>query len=102
MLVRQVVGKSMQPYLKQGQVVFAMKKKPRIGDVVIAKQNNREVIKRLTSICNEGLYLKGDNASASSDSRTYGRINESDILGIVIFKFTPKLFSLCHTQNTVT
>lgn len=87
MLVRRVIGSSMLPCLSAGDIVIARTRAPRVGDVVIARQNGQEVIKRVRSITDSGYDLRGDNSAASSDSRVYGLAHKNDILAVMILKF---------------
>ncbi len=83
-LIRRVKGASMLPALKHGSIVVAISGiKARVGDIVVAKLNNRSVIKRLERIDNDSCYLVGDNRQESSDSRHYGRVPSSAILGVM-------------------
>lgn len=85
-LVRRVVGESMLPALVPGSLVVARRNKvPVQGDIVIARATGREVVKRVTSVTADGVFLIGDNLSKSTDSRQYGKVKKSDILGVVIF-----------------
>lgn len=85
--IRRVVGQSMSPTLKEGQLVFAIKsKKYHIGQIVIANQNSREVIKRIAEINGKEARLLGDNMAYSSDSRKYGPVKTQDIIARVIFR----------------
>jgi nickel-type superoxide dismutase maturation protease len=84
--VRRVVGESMLPTLKPGQIVFVtpwVRLLP--GKVVMARVRNREVIKRVKSVSPEGITLKGDNPDQSTDSRYFGPIDPRTILGVVIW-----------------
>ncbi len=84
-IIRRVVGNSMEPTLKQGRVIvatslFGYKR----GDVVVARVEERDIIKRITEI-NEGKFtLVGDNPVHSRDSRKFGEIGDKGILGRVI------------------
>lgn len=82
--LRRVYGKSMLPTLKQGNIVLAVKKrKYKINDIVIVKINDKEVIKRITKINNNLVFLEGDNINHSTDSRNYGLINTNNVIGAV-------------------
>jgi len=84
--VRRVVGDSMAPTLTPGSIVIALNVlAPRPGDIVVAWAKGREVIKRVHDVNEAGIELRGDNASHSTDSRQYGRINPSDIYGRVVY-----------------
>lgn len=87
--VRRIAGQSMAPTLKQGQIVVGIRSKTyNPSQIVIAKQNDKEVIKRIASKSDEGFYtLIGDNAAFSSDSRKYGAVKGKDILAKVILVF---------------
>jgi SOS-response transcriptional repressor LexA len=58
----------------------------KINDVVIAKIEKREVIKRITKIENQKVWLEGDNKKESTDSRTFGWIPKENIIAKVIMK----------------
>lgn len=94
----------MYPTFHDGQIVIINKlayitKQPEIGDIIIAIEpvDNDKVIKRITGIpgsmvsyqgkylqLKEGEYfIEGDNVD-SIDSKNYGPIEESRILGKVI------------------
>lgn len=84
-LVRRVNGASMHPHLPHGKIVFALRhKKPRVGDVVIVKHHRVEVLKRVHQIKDEMAYLLGDNPVESTDSRHYGWLPLSTIVGVVL------------------
>jgi hypothetical protein len=84
--LRRVEGDSMLPSLKAGDIVLArLTSSMKAGSIVIAKMNGREVIKRVRSASKDGAFLVGDNLHKSSDSRKYGMVPKSDILGTVIF-----------------
>lgn len=75
----------MIPTLFPGQIVIALSKSPHVGDVVIAIQNGREVVKRVAHIQPHSLMLSGDNQEQSTDSRTLGPVAMSAIRGVVIW-----------------
>lgn len=85
-----VLGNSMFPTLIPGQSVLVYKwayifSKPKIGDIVVIKHNGKEIIKRIKKVLNGGIFVRGDNIDASTDSRNFGFINKTDIIGKVIF-----------------
>ncbi len=83
---RRVVGDSMKPTLRPGQIVWAHEVRQfRAGQVVIAFVDGREVIKRIESIENGQVYLVGDNPEYSTDSREYGSIPDTKIEGVVFW-----------------
>ncbi len=84
-MLRRVVGHSMWPALAPDDLVVATGLvKPRIGEVVVANVDGREVIKRVAAISDQGYWLLGDNRPQSSDSRDYGYVPAASILGTVI------------------
>lgn len=84
--IRRIIGQSMQPTLKEGQIVISIKRKRyKVGQIVIARQNNKEVIKRVSEVYGGYYNLLGDNLAKSTDSRQYGLVKDNDILGRLIF-----------------
>lgn len=77
----------MKPALKEGDIVLAVKWPIyKVGDIVIAKANDIEVVKRITEVL-EGKYkIVGDNRMQSTDSRNWGLLSKSSLKGKVIYK----------------
>jgi len=85
LMLRRVQGASMHPTLPHGKLVFAWRfKKPKAGDVVIVRHHRVEVLKRIHEIKDDVMYLLGDNPAESTDSRHYGWLPLSAIVGVVI------------------
>ena len=60
--VRRVNGESMQPTLLQGQVVVCMTRGTyRVGDIIVALVDGREVVKRIIRDHGDTVWLVGDN-----------------------------------------
>lgn len=82
-----VYGNSMFPTLKPGQDVlvwcwfFSLKK----GDLVAFKKSGNDMIKRIQKIRRNEYFLVGDNKKQSTDSRNFGWIKKSQIIGKVIW-----------------
>lgn len=74
----------MAPTLVPGDIVVSVYRRPRLGDIVIARQGGREVIKRVTKILSGKFYLVGDNAHESQDSRHFGSVDAGAILGVLM------------------
>ncbi len=84
-VIRRVQGASMHPALPHGKMVLAWRaKKPRVGDVVIVRHHRVEVLKRIHEIKGELMYLLGDNPDESTDSRQYGWLPLSAVVGVVL------------------
>lgn len=85
LLVRRVEGLSMTPRYTHGKIVFASKlKQPKVGDVVIAKHHRVEIMKRVSQLEEDKVYLLGDNPEESTDSRHFGWLPIKSILGVVV------------------
>jgi nickel-type superoxide dismutase maturation protease len=91
-----VSGTSMLPLLKPGDEVLVnphayRRTPPQPGDIVVAQHPFRpevRLIKRVTDVLDSGHYvLKGDNPTESTDSRTFGAISASHIIGQVTSRF---------------
>jgi len=88
MFMRRVEGNSMVPVLKSGDIVFARKIHHMhiyANSIVIANINGKEIIKRVGIVKNGKVFLIGDNKAASTDSRTFGLVSCSVVLGKVVF-----------------
>ena len=91
---RQVNGRSMHPTLPDGAIVLIdtavyQHTLPQIGDIVLAQhpfETNNKMIKRITAVDEDARYfLQGDNPDllASTDSRSFGSVNQKHILAKV-------------------
>ena len=76
----------MLPALRPGQTVLALRKKRYVvGNVVVFRHEGLEKIKRVYA-ARQGTYeVRGDNPAHSTDSRQFGSVSASDILGKVIW-----------------
>lgn len=85
-----VLGPSMAPTLKDGDVVLARRTEaPRTGDVVVVTWVTRPhqlSIKRATQRNHAGWHVEGDNAQASTDSRDLG---PAQVHGVVVARLWP-------------
>ncbi|MEK7534257.1 MAG: S26 family signal peptidase [Patescibacteria group bacterium] len=91
-----IEGHSMEPTIKNGQSVLASSlpyffSKPKMGDIVVFRKNERVLMKRITKIdqSDDGkkYFVKGDNEKDSMDSKRFGWISKNDIIGKVIYTF---------------
>jgi len=91
-----VPSMSMYPTLKPGQFILLdtwayQHKSPKLNDVVVFKHEkaNQWLVKRVSLWPNKQtqhnnlIYLLGDNQAASRDSRSFGGINQKQIVGKV-------------------
>lgn len=90
------IGYSMYPTLDSFEVILVKKKKYdlEVGKVYIFQMEEEAFpfIKRLAEISDEGLYFLGDNPDHSYDSRNFGYVSPSTVIGEAIkLKFWRKL-----------
>ena len=87
LIIRRVSGKSMEPALTAGQIVWGLKwfNTLKVGNIVIFEHQGKEKIKRLDKIKGNKLYLVGDNKKSSTDSRDYGYIDIASVKARVIW-----------------
>lgn len=94
-LVRvEVGGRSMAPALQPGDRVLVVRGlRPRPGDVVAVtdpRLRSRLLVKRVRAIgADRRLELVGDNAVASTDSRTFGSVPHTLVTGRVVWRYWP-------------
>jgi nickel-type superoxide dismutase maturation protease len=76
----------MIPALKPGRIVIAHRTtKYTPGRIFIIRHNGLEKIKRLQSVTDGKLFVVGDNLAASTDSRSFGPIPTSSVIGVVMW-----------------
>ena len=93
-LAFEVAGDSMSPTLEAGDfVLLDPRREARAGDLVVSTRPDGsalEVVKRVASIEEDGwLYLLGDNAEVSNDSRRFGPVATTDVVGVVRLRYWP-------------
>lgn len=83
--LRRVIGESMYPALEAGQLIMIRRSAQyHAGDVVVFKRKGSERIKRVSGVEGDFLYVLGDNPLYSKDSRHYGYVPITSVLGKVI------------------
>lgn len=80
----------MLPTLKTGQDILCFNwayifSRPKIGDIVVIRHQGKEMIKRIQKYDDRQVFVTGDNKKESTDSRNFGLIDKSNIIGKVIF-----------------
>jgi nickel-type superoxide dismutase maturation protease len=90
----EIRGQSMQPTLASGDWCVAVRTgRVRAGQVVVLERPDRpglEVVKRVARADDGGgWFVLGDNPAASTDSRQFGPVPESALVGRVRFVYWP-------------
>ena len=89
-----VEGESMLPTYRPGDWLLVDTRAfrgrlPRVGEVVVARDprhSTRKLIKRVKSVDDQGnIWLEGDNAAMSTDSRHFGAVEQ--VVGLVRFRY---------------
>ena len=88
-----VVGPSMEPFMRNGEWWLVRRtKRLRPGDPVVLvhpKRPDALIAKRLDHREADGWWVLGDNLQASEDSRHFGVVPESSIVGRAIGRYHP-------------
>ena len=81
----------MVPTLNPGQDVLSINwfVKPKMGDIVVIKQNGKDLIKRVTKISRSRIFVTGDNLDGSTDSRHFGSVSMDQLIGKVVYSSEP-------------
>lgn len=87
-----IIGHSMGPALSSGQRVLVSGipyffSHPQVGDIVavVLDGTKKVYIKRVTKQAQDTYFLAGDNTADSRDSRQFGWVTRSVILGKALF-----------------
>ena len=85
-----VIGRSMEPGLKDNQTVIASSLpyffgKPHVNDIVVLS-HGKCIIKRIINVKKNEIFVVGDNNKESTDSRNFGWVSKRKIIGKVIYK----------------
>ena len=81
----------MYPTLRPGQDILSFNwaylgKQPRVGDIVVIKQDGKEMVKRIQIVDDRHIFVYGDNLNESTDSRDFGEVSINNIVGKVVYK----------------
>ncbi len=79
-----VSGASMEPTLYSGDVMMCFKvngSDVSPGDIIIFDHDDKSLVKRVDKVLDGGerLWVLGDNAPVSNDSRYFGTVNAGDV-----------------------
>jgi phage repressor protein C with HTH and peptisase S24 domain len=87
LLLRRVVGASMWPTYRQGEIVVGSTNVAdvQVGDVVMVEHEGLEKIKRVADKRPGEIYVLGDNPTASSDSRSFGWLSEKSVKAKIVW-----------------
>jgi hypothetical protein len=80
----------MNPTLEDRQILLSCSLiEPEIGDIVIVDSssflNEECIIKRITDIQGDKVFLQGDNTEHSLDSREFGYIDKDLIISVLLY-----------------
>jgi len=77
----------MLPLLKPGQLVVAsgMYHQLELESVVVIRHDNLDKIKRIRQVQADRIFVVGDNPKASLDSRSFGWLPISTVVGKVLW-----------------
>jgi len=78
----------MLPTLHHGQILLGRRWfRPSVGQIVVA-WTDQPLIKRITKLDREQVWLEGDNVSASTDSRYFGALPRRQLEAVIIARIT--------------
>jgi nickel-type superoxide dismutase maturation protease len=88
-----VEGRSMEPTLAPGDRLLVVRaRRVHAGDVVAVRDPRgarRVLVKRVSAVLDDEIVVRGDNPSASTDSRSFGPVPASAVLGRVVRCYAP-------------
>ena len=88
-----VDGDSMRPTLTPGDRLLVLRRRRyRRGDVVALvdpRASTRTIVKRVAAIEGDDVVVHGDNPDASTDSRSFGPVPVSSIVGRAVYRYAP-------------
>ena len=93
-----VSGSSMAPTYEDGDWLLFWNKNPKaagslqrlVGKIVVIERESYPgilFIKRVIRLVDDQVWVEGDNKSASTDSREWGAITSSEIIGLVLLRY---------------
>ncbi len=89
----EVVGDSMEPTLSNGDKIIVRRGvAPISGSLIVfadPRERDRLLVKRAQSVSAGEVVAMGDNADASTDSRHFGLIPVSELVGVAFYRYFP-------------
>lgn len=90
----EVEGPSMLPALSPGErLVVHRTRRVRNGDIVVVidpEDETRTLIKRVTAVTSDVVYVLGDNRQASRDSADFGPVERALVVGRAWYRYFPR------------
>lgn len=101
-IVRRVMGVSMEPTLHQGKIVVGLRvfRSLKPGHIVVFKHENKELIKRVSKMSTDGIFVVGDHPEHSIDSRHFGPINRAQVIARLVYPKAARRRRKPHGQPT--
>ena len=89
-----VTGASMEPSIREGDwlLVQQLRRAPRVGELVVAadpRAPERLLVKRVSAVVGDQVSVSGDQPEQSTDSRHFGPLPASAVLGRPVFRYAP-------------
>lgn len=88
-----VAGDSMLPAFEPGDRLLIVPVAGAVAGQVVAvrdpRQPDRILVKRVRAVTPEGVDVRGDNPSASTDSRHFGPVESTAIVGRIVYRYHP-------------
>jgi nickel-type superoxide dismutase maturation protease len=88
-----VEGASMEPTLAPGDRVLVVRARRLHAQDVVAVRDPRDpgrvLVKRIGAVLEDGIVVRGDNPAASTDSRSFGPVPTTAVIGRVVRCYAP-------------
>ena len=83
----------MNPSFEAGdRLLYVRVRRPLPGQVVVVldpADPGRVLVKRVRSVSGDQVDLRGDNEEASTDSRSFGLVPATSVLGRAVYRYAP-------------